>query len=321
MRRLFLSGWGKKGVISRGGRRFKMKEPYRTLLLIVCIILFFSTICFFSCRPREQSEDINLLYTLVEMNNPEYRGQPVSDKAIEEVRNVLKRYEEAMQKEVEDAEELASLYKRLATTYLEIDLLEQAILEKTAGTETPLLPGSKEEQLYYHEGLALKFLDINLYRNALEHLEKAIEITPENDLLFYYAGLCAGNIGVSYVTTEDYYMKQMWFDKAEAYYKRSLELNPNYRDTLFGLAVLLAYERNRPGEALTYIKQIIAGETEDIDAMFLLANTYIMLGRYEEAVIEFDNIASTSKIESVREQALKNKEQVIYFLEHGEQQE
>ena len=46
----------------------------------------------------------------------------------------------------------------------------------------------------WYKMLATRYLDKKMYKNALETLEKAVEIYPENQNLYYKIGVCAANI-------------------------------------------------------------------------------------------------------------------------------
>ena len=69
----------------------------------------------------QKQVSLGKLETLAAMDNPEYKGEPVSKAAITEVRKVLKRYNDDIEQQIAGIEELGGLYRNLALRYLDID--------------------------------------------------------------------------------------------------------------------------------------------------------------------------------------------------------
>jgi cytochrome c-type biogenesis protein CcmH/NrfG len=97
------------------------------------------------------------------------------------------------------------------------------------------------------------------------------------------------------------------FARAETAYRRAIFLDPDYVNAMYGLAVLLALELDRPAEATPLLAGVLAREPENVDALFLLGRTAYVEGRFEDAMEAFDRILATRPPERVAAQAEQNK--------------
>ncbi len=221
-----------------------------------------------------KKEKDQYLDAVTELEQTEYRGQELSDKRIAEIKSAIKSYQEEVDKKVKASEQLGIYYKMLAVRYM----------------------------------------DGGMYEQAYESLQKAIEIYPENPILFYLSGVSAARVAKSRIEAV---LRQEWLDRSEAFYLHALELDPVYIQALYGLAVLLVFELNRPEEAEPYLLRILTREKQNTDAMFLLANAYYRSGRLEEALEVYGNITRTTKIEERARQAAENKKKIEEELHGG----
>ena len=166
----------------------------------------------------------------------------------------------------------------------------------------------------WYKMLATRYLDAKppMYGEALKYYQKAIQFYPTNQNLYYYVGLCAGYMakasldfgatGVK-ITTEKYnYLKL-----AESAYLRAIEIEPKYGRALYGLGVLYVFELDQSEKAIPHLEKLISFDTRNFDAMFVLARAYYMLGDYEKAASLYDRIASQTKSEQKKQEALSNK--------------
>jgi tetratricopeptide (TPR) repeat protein len=113
------------------------------ILLIHCIFLML-----FSCG----SENSGMMEELLETEEGQYEGKEIDRSRIAELEAALNRFDEDVQRRVQDTGQLGIYYRILAT-----DLMEK-----------------------------------EMYGPALEALERALEIYPANRVLFYRAGVCRG---------------------------------------------------------------------------------------------------------------------------------
>ncbi len=156
--------------------------------------------------------------------------------------------------------------------------------------------------------LALAYLDRGMYGLALEALDSAIAVYPENPILFYYAGASAGRMAKAEVA--DPARVTVLFSRAEASYRRAISLDPGYVNALYGLAVLYAFELDRPADAVPLLDTVLTKEKKNLDAMFLLARVDYTLGRLDAALAEYDRILASSPSEPLKKQAEANRDQV-----------
>lgn len=168
----------------------------------------------------------------------------------------------------------------------------------------------------WYKMLAVRYLDAKQYGNALQYFQKAIQIYPANQNLFYYVGLCAGymakasldyNATGAATTTEKYnYLKL-----AESAYLRAVELEPKYGRALYGLGILYVFELEQYEKGVPHLEKLLSFDTRNFDGMFVLARAYYKLGEYDKAVSLYDKIASQTKSEQKKQEALANKKFVL----------
>jgi cytochrome c-type biogenesis protein CcmH/NrfG len=166
----------------------------------------------------------------------------------------------------------------------------------------------------YWKMLALKYVDNGMYGLALQALDEAVAIYPENPILFQYMGISAARAAKSLVA--DPAEQVRLFTRAEAAYRRAIFLDPSYVNALYGLSVLLALELGRPGEAEPLLAQVLELEPKNLDALFLLGRIAYADGRYGDAVDAYDRILAARPPEKLRDQAEQNARQAKEAL-HG----
>ncbi len=269
----------------------------------MCCLLVVVGICIESCRPR--SEEENILETLAQMNDFTYKGKPVPRETIEELKSTILLFEEKIEDAVKVTGELGLYYKMLAKRYLEIEELKEKIAElkqrqQEQEQDTPETEGG------YRNILIVKYVKEKMLYKALENLHLAIEINPENPILFYLAGNCAARVAKSMVSGNQRIERDRNFSEAYAYYKRAIELDPGYVDALKGLSVLLIFELGRATEAESYIQRILEKEKRNTEAMALLARVYFEQDRFEDAKELYENIVAESSDKEMVEEANKN---------------
>jgi tetratricopeptide (TPR) repeat protein len=277
-------------------------------LVLLCLLSALS-LPLLSCVDRG---DLTTLETLVAMNRPVYKGRPVSDETVAEIKKVLRQYREDIEDRIEEREELGLLYKSIALKYLEIDALKKDLAERKLQRDLPSAVPS--EAVLLDEALAVGYMDRGIYREALLHLEKALEVFPDNEVLHFHAGLCAARLGKSLIGAAKTSERERWYATAEAYYRRAVEIYPAYADALYGLAILLVYELNRLEEAESLLERLITVETQNTDALFLLAYVYYSLGRLQRSIEQYELIERISNDQEKVQRARINRERVIEEL-------
>jgi len=171
----------------------------------------------------------------------------------------------------------------------------------------------------YWRLLAMRYMEKRMYIEASEAAQEALRYYPENQSLYYTVGLgLASQAKVESVSGPDKApVRQQHLASAEAAYLRALELSPRYTRALYALAVLYVFEMDRPEDAGPYLTRLLEIDTQNVDALFLLARVRYVEGRYEDAANLYDTIIGVTRIPEKRKQAEANKKQVLDLLYEG----
>ena len=188
---------------------------------------------------------------------------------------------------------------RIAELQKDVAALKKAVNEKVALTDRL---GS------YYRLLAIAYLDKQMFGKALEAIEDAIRIHPEQHTLFIYRAISAARLAKALQSDAE---KASYMKIAEDSYLRAISLEPNSTQALYGLAVLYTYELDRPQNALPLLERILRRETRNVDALFVLGATHYLLGNTEAALETYDKIITMSNAGTRRDEAKKNKERIL----------
>ena len=159
----------------------------------------------------------------------------------------------------------------------------------------------------YYRLLAVAYMNRQMYGEALDSLTEAIRYYPENEQLFFYAGVCAGRMAKAQTDPAE---AARLFALSEKYYQRTLFLYADHGPALMGLAVLYAIELNRPAEAVPLLERLLKKDTSNVEAKLLLARVHVSLGEYEQAIALYNEVAKAQVSDAVRQQALENAREV-----------
>jgi tetratricopeptide (TPR) repeat protein len=159
----------------------------------------------------------------------------------------------------------------------------------------------------YHKLLAQELLKEEMYGPALEALQRAMELQPANPVVYYYAGVAAARTGRAHMLSgeEDRYLAL-----AESYFSEAIRLRENYQDAIFAMAVLLAFDLNRPDEALEYSRKLSEIETGDPAVKFLHGNILVQNGLFREAIDVYDDLARSAPSSEQRARARQNRDEL-----------
>ncbi|MFP4152183.1 MAG: hypothetical protein ACLFSV_05015 [Alkalispirochaeta sp.] len=197
-----------------------------------------------------------------------YDGTAVPEERIAELREEIRRYEDAV-------EEMVQNYGRIAS---------------------------------YQKLLAHELIQAEMYGPALEALERAMDLQPENPVLFYFAGVASARTARGHILDGE---ETRYLDTAERLFSEALELRPDYKDALFGMAVLLAFDLNETERAVEYSRRLFELETGDPSVAFLHANVLVRNGRIEEAIAIYDDLAGSAPGADQRQRARENRDALL----------
>lgn len=139
----------------------------------------------------------------------------------------------------------------------------------------------------YWRLLGLKYMDFQMWGEALNALNEAVAIYPDMASLHYDRGLCASQMAMAANTTDE---RLEYLSMAAADYERSLDIDPRRTDAMYALSVILVFELNRPFEALPLLREYLTIERSDVPARFLLARVHLLEGRPGEAMALYGEI-------------------------------
>ncbi len=165
-----------------------------------------------------------------------------------------------------------------------------------------------DKLLTYYRLLALAYMDRGMFGPALEALDQAIRIAPEQPGLFLYRGIASARLAKGVQNLEE---RATLLAESERSYLRCLELDRAYVDALYGLSVLYVFELGTPSKAIPLLQRLLEKQQQHVGAMFLLARAFLAQGKIEEAIALYDRIINTPVAGSKREEARKLKEQVL----------
>ena len=166
----------------------------------------------------------------------------------------------------------------------------------------------------WYKMLGSRYLDNQMYGEALEAFRMATTYYPANQNLYYYVAVCAGymaNQSLDYSATGSTAQKFNYLKLAESAYLEALKIDSKYPRALYGIGVLYIFELDEPGKAIPYLETLSEVEKRNVDGMFLLANAYYQTFEFEKAMAVYDKIISTTTSDEKKAQAEANKRQVL----------
>ena len=205
-----------------------------------------------------------------------------------------------------------------AKTIKRMQALEEGVSSPTTEAELKarvedMVQANQQIGIWY-KMLGSRYLDNQMYGEALEAFRKATTYYPANPNLYYYVAVCAGymaNQALDYAATGSTAQKFNYLKLAESAYLQALKLDDKYARALYGIGVLYVFELDEPGKAIPYLETLAEIEKKNVDGLFLLANAYYQTYEYERAVEIYDRIITTTTSSEKKAQAEANKRQVL----------
>jgi len=156
--------------------------------------------------------------------------------------------------------------------------------------------------------LGQEYIRQQLYGPALDALEEATRIQPRNNVLHYLTGVAAGYLGKSQSREE---ARTRYLTQAERAYRLAVEIEPDYIDALYGLAVLYVFELDEPMKALTHLEHVLAVSEGHVPSLFVLARAHVALGNLDDAIGAYDRIIVLSGDDATRRRAERNRQLLL----------
>ncbi len=175
------------------------------------------------------------------------------------------------------------------------------------------IKSSKQTGIYYRM-LALEYMSLEMYNEALKNIEKAVEYFPTSPMLFYYGAVSSAQMSKAVFDNE---RASEYLETAEQYYLRAIALDPVYNEALYGISVLYIFEMNKPFAAEPFLERLIARSRTNYDAMFMLARVRILKGETDKAIELYSSIEENAKDDAVRAKAKENRMKVVGGYTNG----
>ena len=156
-----------------------------------------------------------------------------------------------------------------------IDELKEAIAKYESSVED--LINAQEQIGIWYKILASRYIDNEMYAEALKALEKAIDYYPTNWNLYYYVGVSAGYIAnqLLILVQKEIMQNVIIICCLQNQVINAIELDHEYFRALYGLSVLYVLEMNQPAKAILLLEQALLIEPKNTDAMMLLGHAII----------------------------------------------
>jgi tetratricopeptide (TPR) repeat protein len=276
------------------GRKKPGYQTYTSRLLLALLLPAFCSLLSSGCRSKINDNFAGQILHMLK--------QPADKTELNVMKQQLDRSIRAIDREADRAEAIGTAYKNIAMKYLESEWLKETIQSYLrAAPPTPEQLASEPDP---------DFREVGNYQKALNYFERSLEVFQTDETLFYNAGFCSAHIGKFHKLALAGEESRSWNEKARRYYNRAIDLNEDYIDALYGLAVLLIAELNEPRAGLTPLIRIKKLEKYNLEARLLLAYTYYGLGEFHQALKEYDESEQLSKRPELIEQIRRNKEQI-----------
>ncbi len=160
----------------------------------------------------------------------------------------------------------------------------------------------------YWKLLGIAYLEKDMYAMAYDSFLNALAVYPENPVLHYHAGLSAARLGTA---SPDPEKGSVLLGEAERLYRLAIRYDADYPDAQYALAVLYAFELDRPREARQLLVPLVERQPKRTEALFLLARTEAALGNTPAALDLYDRIIRDASVTGYREQAMRNRERLL----------
>jgi tetratricopeptide (TPR) repeat protein len=204
------------------------------------------------------------------------------------------------------AKRIADLGPENGNTPTTIEGLEEAIA--IYENELNMYLTDAEKTGLYWKILATRLHDKEMYGDALNALDRAISYYPADASLHNLKGVCEGQMAKASYGVQ----AETHFALSEEAYLKAINIDPTYSRPYYGLGVLYVYELSRAEEAIPYLERYVYElRAYDVDALFVLAAAYYLVGDSEKAIAAYDDIISRTRNEERKNEAMKNKQIIL----------
>ncbi|HPS57737.1 MAG TPA: tetratricopeptide repeat protein [Spirochaetota bacterium] len=162
------------------------------------------------------------------------------------------------------------------------DIRDKITMLEKEEVKDPAAIGRLAEQ---YNLLGTIYLEKELYGPAIDALNNSMKYGNTSAPIYYSLGLAYANRSVATNSADD-------LDKAEACYRKAIEKRPGFQDSMYGLAVLLFYHRDKKEEAMNLVNEIVAKNPAFYEARFAQGRFLYETGNREQALSVYQSLAS-----------------------------
>ena len=156
----------------------------------------------------------------------------------------------------------------------------------------------------FSKWLAIEYIKVDMFGFALESLQEALLVEPNNEVLFYLSGISAMYLAKIHDTHAPERTQLM--RRAEYSFVRSIEIKSDYSDPLLGISVLYIFEQNRSDDALPYLNKALEIDSSNPYVHALLGRISSENGENERAAQYYERAAELDHAQGFYQQFLEN---------------
>lgn len=162
------------------------------------------------------------------------------------------------------------------------DIRDKITMLEKEEVKDPAAIGRLAEQ---YNLLGTIYVERELWTPAIDALNNSLKYGNNSPSIFYSLGLAYANRSVQMNSADD-------LDKAESCYRKAIEKRPGFHDSMYGLAVLLFYHRDKKEEAMKLVNEIVAGNPAFYEARFAQGRFLYETGNKEQALSVYRSLES-----------------------------
>lgn len=150
-------------------------------------------------------------------------------------------------------------------TQSEIKRMEEELSDLTSKSTSNPEVVNKIGVLY--QNLGGKYNERGAWDPAIDALQKALGYGRNNPLVHYQLAIAYANRGSQIGNKDD-------IDKAQIHYEKALQMDPNFIEAKYGLAIILFYEKENRTKAVQLMEEIAKQKPTFYRARFALGRFY-----------------------------------------------
>ena len=132
--------------------------------------------------------------------------------------------------------------------------------------------------------LGRKYLEIESYNLAEEALLEAEYLDPASPYVKKELGECYYHLAAAAMEKN---RRTRYLELSLGYFRKAVELKPDYREARYGLGLLLFFEYQDVPGAVEQMKKVVEAEPGDVDARFALGRFFYEQGELGKALNEY----------------------------------